>query len=93
MLAGWLQPRDFEKTVGDACASPLVVLKRCKSDEKTNYEKGDALARNDVHWAGQLCILIKFFSDYDHSHIQPCRDRRLHAMKSTMDTLLHRSQT
>jgi hypothetical protein len=91
-----LQPRNLEKAAGGGCAGISVVLSKVrKSNEKiANKKKRDALVRNDVHWAGQLCILNKFFSDYARSHSRrPCRGRRFRAMKSTMGTFLRRSQT
>jgi len=41
-----LQPRNLEKTVGDACTRSSVVLLKYKSNEKTTHKKkSDALAR------------------------------------------------
>jgi hypothetical protein len=65
---------------------------RKQRGNKTHKKKRDALARNDVHWAGQLCILIRVFSDYDRSHSRPCRGR-FREMKSTTGISLSRFQT
>jgi hypothetical protein len=64
------------------------------SEKNKTQEKRDALVRNDVHWAGQSCILNYFFSGYDRSRIRPCRgDRRRRAMTRMMGTLSSRCQT
>jgi hypothetical protein len=69
------------------------VLRRYVSNEETKYKKKrDALTRNDVHWAGQFCILV-IFSDCGRIRNPPSRGGRFHETKSTKGISLSRFQT
>jgi hypothetical protein len=72
------------------------------SNEKNREEKRDALARNNVHWAGQqfipanqIALIIVVFNDDGHrSHIRPCHGvRPMMTILRMMGTCWNRSRT